>query len=94
MRLNSGCRLAYLTGLMLEVLSLLGARAGSLIEPPDVSILKIPTLESGPKPPVRFSHRLHEAKRVAYTSAVTSIRGSATSGAKAGRWKGATPAIT
>lgn len=65
MRLT-GCRLAYVTGLILGMLVLLGAHAG-LSEPPLVSILKISGPGASRKPPVRFSHKVHEARQVACT---------------------------
>jgi hypothetical protein len=59
------CRVAYVAGLILGMLALLGAHAG-LIEPPAVSLLKI-SGSAGRKPPVQFSHKLHEARRVGCT---------------------------
>jgi hypothetical protein len=59
------CRVAYVAGLILGMLALLGARAG-LIEPPLVSLLKI-SGPSGRKLPVQFSHKVHEARRVGCT---------------------------
>ena len=49
------------------VLGILGAQGGSLTEAPAVSLLKIPVAGSRHKPPVKFSHRGHEARRVACT---------------------------
>ncbi len=46
---------------------ILGAQGGSLTEPPATSLLKIPVAGSRRKPPVKFSHRVHEARRVACT---------------------------
>jgi hypothetical protein len=64
--LTRGCRLAYAAGLILGMLVVLGAQSGSLTEPPATSILRIPV--RGPrKPPVKFSHRRHEVRRVACT---------------------------
>jgi Class III cytochrome C family len=65
--LTGGCRLAYVAGLILGVMSLLGAHGGSLTEAPAVSLLKVPVAGSRRKPPVQFSHRVHEARRVACT---------------------------
>jgi hypothetical protein len=65
--LTGGCRFAYVAGLILGVLGLLGARGGSLTEPPAVSLLKIPVAGSRQKLPVKFSHRVHEARGVACT---------------------------
>ena len=62
-----GCRLAYVSGLILGVIGILGAHGGSLTEAPAVSLLKIPVAGSRPKPPVQFSHRVHEARGVACT---------------------------
>lgn len=67
MALTRGCRLAYAAGLILGVLGILGAQGGSLTEAPAVSLLKIPVAGSRHKPPVKFSHRGHEARRVACT---------------------------
>ena len=67
MALTRGCRLAYVAGLILGVMSILGAHGGSLTEAPAVSLLKIPVAGSRRKPPVKFSHRVHEARRVACT---------------------------
>lgn len=60
-------RVAYVAGLVLGVLALIGARADSLSEPPARIILKIPVPGPSRKPPVAFNHRLHEARRVACT---------------------------
>ncbi len=67
MALTRGCRLAYVAGLILGLLGVLGAQAGSLTEPPATSLLSIPVTGSRRKPPVKFSHRVHEARRVACT---------------------------
>ena len=67
MALTGGCRLAYVAGLILGVMSLLGAQGGSLTEAPAVSLLKVPIPGSRHKPPVQFSHRVHEARGVACT---------------------------
>jgi hypothetical protein len=63
--LTRGCRLAYAAGLILGMISLLGAQTGLLTEPPALSILRIPVRGAWSKPPVKFSHRRHEARRVA-----------------------------
>jgi hypothetical protein len=63
--LTRGCRLAYLAGLILGVLALLGAHGGSSTEPPATSLLKIPVAGARRKPPVQFSHRVHQARGVA-----------------------------
>jgi hypothetical protein len=65
--LTTGCRLAYVTGLILGLMGILGAHSGSLTEAPAVSLLKIPVAGPRRKPPVKFSHRVHEARRVACT---------------------------
>jgi len=65
--LTGGCRLAYVAGLILGVMILLGAHGGSLTEPPAISLLKVAIPGSRPKPPVQFSHRVHEARGVACT---------------------------
>jgi hypothetical protein len=65
--LTTGCRLAYVAGLILGVMGILGAQGGSLTQAPAVSLLKIPVAGSRSKPPVQFSHRVHEARRVACT---------------------------
>jgi hypothetical protein len=54
-----------MTGLILGALGLLGAHGGSLTEAPAVSLLKIPVAGARRKPPVQFSHRVHQARRVA-----------------------------
>jgi len=64
--LTRGC-LAYVAGLILGGMGVLGAHGGSLTEPPAISLLRIPVVGSRHKPPVRFSHRVHEARRVACT---------------------------
>ena len=58
--------MAYLAGLILGMLVLLGAQA-ELIEPPAASPLKISGPGAGRKLPVQFSHKLHAARRVACT---------------------------
>jgi hypothetical protein len=65
--LTGGCRLAYVAGLILGVMILLGAHGGSLTEAPAISLLKVAIPGSRPKPPVQFSHRVHEARGVACT---------------------------
>ncbi|MFA4902948.1 MAG: cytochrome c3 family protein [Desulfobaccales bacterium] len=55
-----------MAGLVLAMLTLLGAHAG-LIEPPAASLLKISGPAASRKPPVQFSHKLHEARRVGCT---------------------------
>ncbi|HZK12995.1 MAG TPA: cytochrome c3 family protein [Desulfobaccales bacterium] len=67
MALTTGCRLAYVAGLILGVMGILGAQGGSLTQAPADSLLKIPVAGSRPKPPVQFSHRVHEARRLACT---------------------------
>ena len=67
MALTRGCRLAYVAGLFLGVIGLLGAHGGSLTEPPAVNLLNLPVPGSRHKPPVKFSHRVHEARNVACT---------------------------
>jgi len=62
---TGGCRWAYAAGLILGVMGILGAQSGSLTQAPAVSLLKIPVAGSRQKPPVKFSHRGHEARRVA-----------------------------
>jgi hypothetical protein len=65
--LTNGCRLAYVAGLILGVMVILGAQSGSLTQAPADGLLKIPVAGSKRKPPVKFSHRVHEARRVACT---------------------------
>ena len=62
---TGGCRWAYAAGLILGVMGILGAQSGSLTQAPAVSLLKIPVAGSRQKPPVKFSHRVHEARSVA-----------------------------
>ena len=76
MALTRGCRLAYVAGLILGVMGILGAHGGSLTEAPAVSLLKIPVAGSRPKPPVQFSHRVHEARGVACTQCHHDYQGS------------------
>ncbi|MFH1594874.1 MAG: cytochrome c3 family protein [Pseudomonadota bacterium] len=59
------CRFAYVAGLVLGVLSVLGTQSGSRDEPPATSTLAIPVRGPRQKPPVSFSHRVHEQRRVA-----------------------------
>jgi hypothetical protein len=73
--LTRGCRLAYAAGLILGVMGILGAHGGSHTQAPAVSILKIPVAGSRRKPPVKFSHRVHEARRVACTRCHHEYRG-------------------
>ena len=54
-----------MAGLILGALGLLGAHGGSLTEPPATSLLKIPVAGSRHKPPVKFSHQVHQARGVA-----------------------------
>jgi Class III cytochrome C family len=65
--LTGGRRFAYVAGLILGVLGLLGARGGSLTEPPATSLLKIPVAGSRHKPLAQFIHRRHEARGVTCT---------------------------
>ena len=65
MALTRGCRLAYVAGLILGVMVILGAQSGSLTQAPGDSLLKIPAAGSRRKPPVKFSHRVHEVRGVA-----------------------------
>ena len=67
MALTGGCRLAYVAGLILGVMGVLGAQGGSLTEAPASSLLQIPVAGSRHKPPVKFSHRVHEARQVGCT---------------------------
>ena len=94
MALTRGCRLAYMAGLILGVLGLLGAQGGSLTEPPATSLLKIPVPGARHKPPVQFSHRVHKARPGEWPApnAITTTRESATSGMRGSRWKSARPA--
>ena len=62
---TGGCRWAYAAGLILGVMGILGAHQGPLTLAPAVSLLKIPVAGSRQKPPVKFSHRVHEARSVA-----------------------------
>jgi hypothetical protein len=63
----TGRRLAYIAGLLLGKLALVGARAGLRTEPPAVSLLKMRVPRGNRKPPVQFSHKVHETRRVACT---------------------------
>ena len=63
--MTTGCRRAGLAGLLLGVLAVLGAQSGPLYDPPAESWLKISLNTPSTKPAVWFSHRLHEAGRVA-----------------------------
>jgi hypothetical protein len=62
--LTKGCRVAWLAGLVLGGLGVLGAQSGPLNEPPPESRLQIIFRKPAQKPPVWFSHRLHESRRV------------------------------
>ena len=75
MALTGGCRLAYVAGLILGVMGILGAQGGSLTQAPGDSLLKIPAAGSRRKPPVKFSHRVHEARRVACAQCHHDYRG-------------------
>ena len=59
------CRFAYVAGLILGVVSVLGTQSSSLTEPPATSTLNIPVRGARQKPPVGFSHRVHEQRQVA-----------------------------
>jgi len=63
--LANGRPWALLTGLGLLVLGVLGAVSGSATEPPAHSILQMPVRGVREKPPVFFSHRRHEERRIA-----------------------------
>jgi hypothetical protein len=65
--LTTSSRLAYVAGLILGVMGILGAQGGSLTQAPADGRLNIPVAGSRRKPPVKFSHRVHQAKRVACT---------------------------
>jgi len=65
--LTRGCRLAWMAGLILGLLVVLGARGGLPTQPSATSLLQIPATGSRPKPPVPFSHRLHKTRGVACT---------------------------
>ena len=67
MALTTASRLAYVAGLILAVMGILGAQGGSRTQAPADSLLKIPVAGSSRKAPVKFSHRVHEARRVACT---------------------------
>ena len=76
MALTRGCRLAYVAGLILAVMGILGAQGGALTQAPAAdSLLKIPVAGASRKPPVKFSHRVHEARRVACTQCHHDYRG-------------------
>ncbi len=63
--MTRGCRGAWVAGLLVGLLGVLGAQIRPLYEPPAESFLRIPLRKPAEKPPVWFSHRLHEARRVA-----------------------------
>jgi hypothetical protein len=65
--LTRGGRWGWLAGLILGVTAVLGAQDGRLTKPPETSLLSIPAPGSRRKPPVMFSHRVHETRRVACT---------------------------
>jgi len=67
MTLTRGCRLAWVAGVLLGLLGVWGAQARLLTDPPANSILSIPVAGARQKPPVKFSHRVHEARQVACT---------------------------
>jgi hypothetical protein len=73
--LSTGCRWAYVAGLVLGVMTIVGAHGGSLTEAPADSLLKIPVAGARRKPPVKFSHRVHEAQRVGCTQCHHDYRG-------------------
>jgi hypothetical protein len=73
--LTAGCRWTYVVGLILGVMSIMGAHGGALTEPPAVSILKIPVAGASRKPPVKFSHQVHQARRVDCTQCHHDYRG-------------------
>ncbi len=56
-----------MVGLILGMVSWLGAQTGSLAEAPATIILRIPGPGPGHKPAVTFNHRRHEAGRLACT---------------------------
>jgi hypothetical protein len=60
-------RLAGAAGLILGLLAVLGARSGLPTEPPATSVLNLASRGTKRKPPVTFSHRIHEARGVACT---------------------------
>jgi hypothetical protein len=64
--LTTACRLAFVAGLIL-MMGVLGAYGGSLTQAPADGFLKIPVAGARRKPPVKFSHRVHETQRVACT---------------------------
>jgi hypothetical protein len=55
-------RLAYIAGLLLGLLALVGARTGLPTVPPAASLLKIRVPGGNRKPPVPFSHKVHAAQ--------------------------------
>ncbi len=73
MRFDRG-RLAYLSGLVMGVLAVLGAQ-GADIQPPETSRLQLPVKGARQKPPVLFSHRVHDAQGVACTQCHHDYRG-------------------
>ena len=56
-----------MAGLILGLVGILGAHSGYLTEPPATILLKIPAPGGSRRPPVRFSHRVHEAQGIACT---------------------------
>jgi len=63
----TGRRLAYIAGLLLGMLALVGARTGLPTVPPAEGLLQIQIPDGNRKPPVPFSHKVHEAQKVACT---------------------------
>ncbi len=75
MALTRGCRLAWVAGLILGLLVILGAHGGYLTEPPVISLLRMPVTAGRPKPPVKFSHPVHKTRGVACTQCHHDYRG-------------------
>jgi hypothetical protein len=59
---SRGCGRAYVVGLILGLTGVFVASAASRTEAPAVILLKMSSLASRPKPPVKFNHQGHAAR--------------------------------